>query len=261
MLTFLKFGGSLITDKDVSETAQTDVIQRLASETAAALTLQPQQLVIGHGSGSFGHIVGKKYQTRTGVQSQQQWRGFAEVGLVASRLTNIVIETLHSAGVAAMRFSPSASVICENGVIQTMATDTIQQALRSNLVPLIHGDVAFDSQMGGTIVSTEEVFLHLVGKLSPQRILLVGDYDGVFDQNNQVIETISSENIDDIRSALGRSGSTDVTGGMVAKVETMMALCQANPRLQVHIFSGKEPGNVKHMLEDTEFSSGTVITA
>ncbi|MFN3331018.1 MAG: uridylate kinase, partial [Caldilinea sp.] len=67
MLVFLKLGGSLITDKRKAETPRLDVIARLAQEIAAAQQDDPAlRLVIGHGSGSFGHIYGRKYGTRDG---------------------------------------------------------------------------------------------------------------------------------------------------------------------------------------------------
>ena len=35
-------------------------------------------LVIGHGSGSFGHYMASKYGTRKGVDGPDQWAGFAK---------------------------------------------------------------------------------------------------------------------------------------------------------------------------------------
>ena len=61
MLTFLKLGGSLITDKDSPHTARPEILRRLAEEIAAARQHNPaMQLIIGHGSGSFGHMPAKK---------------------------------------------------------------------------------------------------------------------------------------------------------------------------------------------------------
>ena len=35
-------------------------------------------LIIGHGSGSFGHYMASKYGTRRGVNGPEQWMGFAK---------------------------------------------------------------------------------------------------------------------------------------------------------------------------------------
>ena len=61
MVTLLKLGGSLITDKNQNATLRPDVLARLASEIYAALEQKPQPLLIGHGSGSFGHFEAKTH--------------------------------------------------------------------------------------------------------------------------------------------------------------------------------------------------------
>ena len=51
-LTFLKLGGSLITDKTHPRTPRPESLARLASEIAAALGEDPAlALILGHGSG------------------------------------------------------------------------------------------------------------------------------------------------------------------------------------------------------------------
>ena len=56
----------------------------------------------------------------------------------------------------------------------------IRAALSNGLLPVIHGDVAFDEIRGGTILSTEDLFAHLAHQLHPQRILLAGLEAGVW---------------------------------------------------------------------------------
>ncbi|TLN00972.1 uridylate kinase, partial [bacterium] len=94
-LVFLKLGGSLITDKLTARTAHADVLARLAGEITAAISKKPGlRLVLGHGSGSFGHFAAKKHGTYDGVHSPAEWRGFAEVWKDARLLNQIVLEAL-----------------------------------------------------------------------------------------------------------------------------------------------------------------------
>ena len=79
MITLLKLGGSLITDKSQAHTARPELIRRLAEEIRSAWEPDRSPLIIGHGSGSFGHIPAKKYGTRGGVRTEEEWTGFAEV--------------------------------------------------------------------------------------------------------------------------------------------------------------------------------------
>ena len=72
---FLKLGGSLITDKTQVETVRADVLTRLAAEIAQARRENTAlRLVLGHGSGSFGHVAAARRGTRQGVADAEDWR-------------------------------------------------------------------------------------------------------------------------------------------------------------------------------------------
>lgn len=243
----LKLGGSLITDKNRRQTARRDTIARLAAEIASALKARPAlQLVVGHGAGSFGHIEAREYGTRAGVHSPAAWRRFAEVAAVAARLNGIMLEALRAADVPAMAFQPSASVIAEDAVVSTMAAEPMRRALQSGLVPIVHGDVAFDDVRGGTIISTEDIFRYLATELKPSRILLAGIEPGVIAgyPDGNVISEITTTGIDSIADQIQGSHAPDVTGGMESKVREMLAQIGRQPELEVQIFSGEEAGLV-----------------
>ncbi|MFZ1395589.1 MAG: isopentenyl phosphate kinase [Candidatus Promineifilaceae bacterium] len=257
---FLKLGGSLITDKTQVETVRADVLARLAAEIAQARQENPAlRLVLGHGSGSFGHVAGAKHGTRQGVRNAAGWRGFAEVSDAAARLNRQVLAALLAADVAAVSLSPSASVGCVDGRIQTIATQPVQAALDAGMVPVVYGDVAFDAVRGGTIVSTEEVMMALAGEIRPSWLLLAGETTGVYDQSGQVIAAISRANYAEIEAALGGSRGTDVTGGMASKVQGMLALVARFPQLSIRIFSGLVPGNLGQTLLNPAQAGGTLI--
>ena len=44
------------------------------------------RVILGHGSGSFGHVAAAKHGTIKGVSGPSQWLGFCEVSDAASRL-------------------------------------------------------------------------------------------------------------------------------------------------------------------------------
>ncbi len=244
MLYLLKLGGSLITEKSQARTTRPEVLARLAQEIAAAVREQPDlRLVIGHGSGSFGHVAGMRNGTRHGVRTQNQWLGFAEVWKEARALNQIVIEALQTAGLPVIAFPPSAGVIATDGQVSSWDLAPLQAALSAKLVPLINGDTIFDRHLGGTILSTEELFFYLAPRLQASRILLAGIEPGVwkdYPERSELVSAITPQNFDAVRKSLGASASTDVTGGMVTKVEEMLRLVQRNPGLEVQIFSGDE---------------------
>ena len=260
-MIFLKLGGSLITDKTGVEAVREDVLVRVAAEIAAARQENPGlRLVVGHGGGSFGHVAAAKFGTRQGVDSAEQWLGFAEVHAAMVRLNRLVTEALLVANVPAMSLEPSASALCENGRIVAIAAQPVLAALDAGLVPVIYGDVAFDTQIGGTIISTEEVMMALADALNPSWLLLAGEVPGVLDEAGTVIPLITAANFEDIQAALGGSRGTDVTGGMTSKVQSMLALVAQQPALAIRILSGLEDGLIEAALSAPDLAVGTRIS-
>ncbi|HEX9840835.1 MAG TPA: isopentenyl phosphate kinase [Anaerolineales bacterium] len=275
-LVFLKLGGSLITDKTQPYTPQLDVIKDLAIQIATALQTQPNlRLVIGHGAGSFGHVPASEYHTRDGLPrssplthrerdetEDSYWKGFAEVWYQASALNRFVMKALHKAGVSTISLPPSSSVIASNGKVFVWETTPIRMALSSRIVPVIFGDVVFDEVRGGTILSTEDLFIHLAHALNPERILLAGIESAVwedFPARTRKIEKITPSSYSEVSEGVGKSTGADVTGGMQSKVDHMLELVQKNPELAVQIFSGAQPGNIIRAL--TGEILGTLISA
>lgn len=261
-LLFLKLGGSLITDKRAVEVVRENVLARIASEIAAARKLRPEmRLIIGHGSGSFGHTAAARYRTRDGVNTIEQWEGFCQVSAAAARLNRHVCEALLSAGIPVVTFQPSASALCDDGQLIEMATGAIDEALQAGLVPLVYGDVAFDHGRGGTIVSTEQVLSYLARKYHPGWLLLAGDTTGVYDLDGRLVPHITTENFALVRQALGGSAGTDVTGGMESKVRGMLALTEVLPGLSIRIFSGLDSGRLRDVLLAPHKPAGTLLSA
>ena len=260
MLLFLKLGGSLITDKLKVEHPHVGVLERLAKEVGRACEAdQRLRLVLGHGSGSFGHVAAARHDTRRGVRTPHEWRGFADVSAAAARLNKIVLETFRASGAPAITFQPSASAQCRDGQLVNLSTRPVEYALAAGLLPIVHGDVAFDSVRGGTIISTETVMAYLASELRPEWILLAGETHGVMDSSGGIIPLITSQNIEDVRPLLGGSHGTDVTGGMISKVLAMLDLVNVLPDTRILIFSGVPPASVENALLRPGSAEGTVI--
>lgn len=263
-MIFLKLGGSVITDKNREATARENVIRQIAREVKRAREIDPAlALVIGHGSGSFGHFAAKKF----GYGQPGNWRAYAETGAAAARLTRIVTDIFLDEDVPVVAMQPSASAVCYDGVLTHLATQPIGTALEHGLIPLVHGDVAFDETRGMSIASTEIVFTYLAPILKPARIVLAGMVDGVFttdplqDPTAHRIPEITPANFAHIQAQLTGSHGVDVTGGMLAKVKSMLTLVQNTPGIRVHIISALRAGAIERALTQTDYDEGTVIHA
>ncbi len=269
-IIFLKLGGSLITDKTKPYSPRLDSLQRLANEIHTVLVTRPDlRLIIGHGSGSFGHYAATEswaphpYPPPGETSGLAEfWQGFAEVWYRASQLNRYVVEALHAAGVPTISFAPSATACAEGGAIKDWDTAQLEMALQAGLVPLIFGDVAFDPVKGGTILSTEMLMFYLAQRLHPQTILLAGLEAAVwadFPKRKQKVERITASTFDALSGRIGGSHGTDVTGGMRSKVEEMLGVVKQIPGVTVQIFSGEEAGNVERALKAEVL--GTLITS
>jgi isopentenyl phosphate kinase len=266
-LILLKLGGSVITDKTRPMTARLEVIERLAHEIKNALDERGDdlRLIIGHGSGSFGHDVAAKYQTHRGAVRPDSWLGFAEVAAAAAELNNLVMQALRQAGVPAIKFQPSASTRTRGEQLMYFETFPIKEMLRHGLTPVVYGDVSVDANQGMSIVSTEKLFDNLARELSPDRIVLCGQVDGVYDADPlanpaaRLFDIIDSSNWAEVEARLGGSHGVDVTGGMFSKVREMYHLTLAMPPMQAMIMSAEAPGHLEAVLKGQLVDFGTLI--
>lgn len=261
-LIFMKIGGSILTDKTSQFSADMETIKRIAKEIHEIRKQGDIQIIVGHGGGSFPHVPAKKYRTNEGIINSDSNRGIAEVQDAASRLNRIVVSELINAGENAISVQPSATSIGKNGKITSWYVEPMVEMLKHDLLPVPYGDVILDTEKGCMIASTEEIFDHLSKKLRPSKIIIVGKTEGVFtgDPNEnpdvKLISEISPNNFEEIKKYLGGSHGTDVTGGMLDKVQKMLELAKEEG-YETQIIGGLTPGNIAKALRGEKV--GTII--
>ncbi len=263
-LVFLKLGGSLITDKLRLETPRTTVIERMAREIHNALAVRPDlSLVLGHGSGSYGHFAADRYKVHKG--NLEDWRGYAETAAAAQRLNRLVVDALLGAGVPVVSLQPSASARCSAGELVELNLDPVTTLLDRGLVPVVYGDVALDSAQGCTILSTEQIFAYMARVLCPSRIIMAGEVAGVYsgdphrDTVVRLVPAVTARNYAQVEEMLSASFGVDVTGGMLTKVRSLFALATEMPGLQVRIVTGRTPQLVERVLTSADAEEGTLL--
>lgn len=272
-LIFLKLGGSLITDKTRPRTLRADVLKSLCEQLASVRREMPDlQILLGHGSGSFGHVAAREYKTREGIpiiahlpdveegRERAYWRGFTEVWHEARALNVHVMDALREAGIPSLSLPASGGVMARDGKVATWDLNPVRGALLNGILPVVYGDVVFDEVRGGTILSTEDLFMHLARALRPQRILLAGIEDGIyadFPARKHRVESVTPESFIALSTSIGASAGTDVTGGMDSKVRQMLALVEEISGLSVQIFCGEREGSLIKLLKGEKI--GTLI--
>jgi isopentenyl phosphate kinase len=257
-VTLVKLGGSLLTDKTAVEAARPLVIARLAAEIAGvapALAAAGQGLVVAHGSGSFGHVAARRHGIAGGLREASQLPGVSLTQERAAALHWQVVAAFAIAGLHPFSLAPSSSVVSVAGQPRTFAGEPLRLALAHGLLPVLYGDVVLDREQGAAICSTERLFVLLAGELPKhgiaiRRVLWLGQTDGVEDQAGRAVARLDAASFAALQQgAAGASASTpavtgaagtDVTGGMLHRVETALELAARGiPSL---IANGATPG-------------------
>ncbi len=218
MTVVLKLGGSVITDKDTPETVDDDALGAAVDAIAAA---DPDRLVLVHGGGSFGHVAAAD----RGISREAGSRDAADVWAVHDamrRLNDAVLRRLHDAGVAAVPVHPLSVAARDEGDALALPLDSTATLLGEGFVPVLHGDVVGHAGAGATVVSGDELVTRLAAGLDADRVGLCSTVTGVYDDDGEVIPRITE--FDAVADAVGGSESTDVTGGMAAKVRALLDL-------------------------------------
>jgi isopentenyl phosphate kinase len=247
----IKLGGSLITDKRRRESVRSEVLERVAAELAEARRRWADGgLVLGHGSGSFGHFAaaGTPLAAPPAARAADPGglrRAAARTQDAAARLHRAVVAALLGAGLEPYSLPPSGWLTTGGGEISGVHLEPLDGALRLGMLPVVYGDVATDREVGMSIVSTEGVLLAVARELAalgrrPQRAVWLGETDGVLDATGTRIGRVDGRTLESARRSTGGSAGVDVTGGMRLRLETAWELALAG--VPSWIGDGRRPG-------------------
>jgi isopentenyl phosphate kinase len=228
-LTFVKWGGSLITDKATPYTVRRDVLKRLADELARYWPAREGGLVLGHGSGSFGHEAARASGFVATDDAPPSAEAFSAVQHAAARLHRGVMAALREAGLPVVSLVPSSSLLATDGQPTHVPTDILEHVLAQGALPVTYGDVLIDRTEGSSIASTETLFRALIPALRAAghptaRALWFGDTDGLYDATGTTIPTVAATEASELLDLIGAPRGVDVTGGMAHRVQTVAAL-------------------------------------
>jgi isopentenyl phosphate kinase len=245
-IVLVKLGGSLVTEKAREGTARTPVIRRLAAEIAGSLDgAKGPRLVLGHGSGSFGHAAASRAGLTRGRIARKRTEGIAHVQRRAADLNRLIVAALEEAGARPFTLAPSSFLTTTGGKVAEVFTDPLFLALELGLLPVVYGDVVMDRTHGAAIVSTEEMFVAISQEAARRRIrvaraIWLGETDGLTDARGRTVALLSARGAARAaRSASGASG-VDVTGGIALRLATVARLARAG--IPSHLVDGRPRG-------------------
>jgi len=260
-LISLKLGGSVITDKGSYLKANRPAIRRLAKEIGESCL--PQILIV-HGGGSFGHPLAEKYRIKEGFEREEQLLGFCEVRMAMIELNHLIVDALLRRHVPAVPLFPCSYVTTFKGRIQNVELTPFRELLRRGFTPVTCGDAVSDHALGFTILSGDQLISRLSVNLKVGRLVVGVDVDGVFTSDPNInpdadlIERLSLREMKKLVSSLGRSTSTDVTGGMFGKISELIAAVENG--IEVIIVNASKPGRLLAALEGQDFVGTRILT-
>ena len=266
-LYFIKLGGSVITDTEKPKTPKREEIARLLNEINSAQTEKGFSVIVGHGSGSFGHSVAKQYRVQEGLCHDESRKGAALTRQVARELNSIFIETGLHYGMPLMAFSPSSFAVAKGKRLVQGTSKHIDHALSQGFIPVVYGDVVTDMDQGVSIASTEEAFRFLTQDIKPTKIVLGTDVDGVFDSDPtknpgaRLIKEVNGGNVATVLSGTEGAHKIDVTGGMKTKLGILYEMVKMTGATGYIVNAGK-PDVVRKVLsgKESEVQCTRVVT-
>ncbi len=255
----VKLGGSVITDKSKKFSVKQEALDRLAGE----LTSAEGSLVVVHGGGSFGHPLASEYDLDSGYKEERQLMGFSLTHRAMERLNARVIEALQGAGLPAVAIQPSACAVVEDGRVVSMELRALRKLLDLGLVPVTYGDAVPDLKRGMSILSGDQLVVHLAKELGAQRVILGVDVGGVYtgdpkvDKEAKLVPKITPESWAEVEKSIGEAQGPDVTGGMANKIGELLKLAQRG--IEAQVVDATKPDILKRAISG-ESELGTRIT-
>lgn len=172
-----------------------------------------------------------------------------------------MLAALAEAGVPAFSIAASSCVVAAAGRPVAFADEPLLLALERGLLPVLYGDVVMDREQGAAICSTEKLFALVVRRLvergrTVRRVIWLGETDGLYDAAGQTVPRLSAADLPAAARAIHAPAGTDVTGGMLHRVETALALAPLG--VTSLLANGLTPGLLEEALRGGEVP-GTVV--
>ncbi|WEU39706.1 MAG: isopentenyl phosphate kinase [Candidatus Odinarchaeum yellowstonii] len=256
-LTIIKLGGSVITDKSVPFSIDEKVIKNIISEMEQ---IKKEKTIIVHGGGAFGHPIAKKYMLATGLKVKEQIRGVIETSQAMLTLNKIILDMFIQADYPVISFSPHDIFITKHGRIYKTFLNSLKNVLEIGFIPVLFGDVVYDTAQGVAILSGDQIISYLSIKLKASKVILGTDINGIYSSDPkinpgaQLIPEVTPDNYRRILKILksNTKNSLDVTGGMYGKVRELIKV--AKHGIDIYILNARTPGNISKILNNSEIN-------
>lgn len=249
-MRLIKFGGSVITRVDPTESFDAENLTRLASELKGLG--RGHGMILVHGT---GHI-GKPYAVEhgflaDGLISADQTNLIAEIKGALRSLNARVVEILVTSGVPAFAASPALFFdSCMKDFRQDNLIRELTDQLEQKCVPVFFGDLMPLPDGRHQVFSSDRIMAILARRLLPRQVIFLTNVPGVFGRDEhgkraeRPMRELTRDRLDEVFQ--GQSDADDVSGGMQAKIR--LAIDIASYTDECVIASGVEEGVLAALL-------------
>ncbi len=248
---FIKLGGSVITNKKKPFTLNKKRLQNLIAQIKEFKNNDKKgyRILLGHGSGSFGHAIARKYNLKHG-KNKMDIKALTEDEFFVEKLNRIVYEECYKANLPAMSFSPR-TFLCFRRKNIVLNEKPLLYALKHDIIPIVYGDNILCEENYFYLLSTEDIFRIISSKIRPCKIILVSDtLPFLIRRNKKTSLNRIDENVLK-RITKIKGNNYDITGGMIEKIKSAFYISK-NLGIDVIIVNGTKKDSLKKTLLDTE---------
>lgn len=224
----VKLGGSVISDKNGYCVANSAAIQEFGRVVCSRWGDLRGRLIILLGGGSFGSGVAYRYNLQN---SSQPWKpiDLSIITVKMFELLSLVTAAFREFAIPCFPFQASGYFTSHHGRPDFHFLEPIRRALAMDLLPILSGDVIFDSDEKFVVFSSDWMPKLLASTFSIQRVVILTDVPGVMNRAvdpPQLIARVTQCNRERVLSYAGPSQKQDVSGGMRNKLEAMLSLSE-----------------------------------
>ena len=222
-------GGAAITDKRQEKKLREDIIDDVMRSIAKS-DIKP---LIINGAGSFGHVKAKKYDLRHGFSNaiplEDQRIGISEVKSDLKILDATICDAARRHQLNPFTLSISSMLISNGDEEEQFHANTIDYALKMEMMPIISGDMVFDEKTGFRVISGDRIIKIICRYFINSgrkniRVIFGSNIDGLYEEDpsknpdSKLLRSINYKQLDELIEHAGESAGVDVTGGMQGKL-------------------------------------------
>jgi isopentenyl phosphate kinase len=263
----LKLGGSLLTDKSKPYEARPALIDSVAKELSECMQEGLiESLVLVQGVGSYGHPPVLEHALHKGFHDEKQLLAISKTQRTVNKLRDIVVESLQNHGIPVNLMHPSSMLVAEKMHISDYFLDALKGWMSIGTVPLVGGDMLYDTQMGFSVGSGDPIAVLLARELGAKRLIFATDVLGIHEQDPKtnpgapLIREINLNALDQFLERMGKSGVVDASGAMKGKLGALKPAEELlKGGLEVALLSMMQPNQLKRYLKGEDVDATRIV--